>query len=160
MRKNEVIQLLNSEGWTKADAKRAIALIDFKTDPSEIVIRRAVSKFAGTELINRQRSQAVQKGLVIKKINEIKQYLIEIENLKKNTSISDPDLAKKLKQLSDKNIELQEANQKLKKDNKDLKNIVDAIRLKLTIEIKHLLEYNSVTEIKKSLVKLLNSTLG
>ncbi len=29
MKKNEAIKLLNSEGWTKADAQRALELINF-----------------------------------------------------------------------------------------------------------------------------------
>ncbi len=166
MKKNEAIKLLNSEGWTKADATRAIASINFDTNPDEITIRRTASQFAGNELFNRQRLQASQKGLVTKKTNEIQKYInqieelkLEIKKLKSDISISNPDLAKRLKELSDKNIELTKVNQQLQKDNKDLKNIVDAIRLKLTIETKHLLKLEN-SEIKKGLVKLLKSTLG
>jgi chromosome segregation ATPase len=55
--------------------------------------------------------------------------------------------------------ELTDANDQLKKDNKDLKNMIDAIRLKFTKEIKQLLSYED-SEIRKALVKLFKSTLG
>lgn len=156
--KNEAIKLLNSEGWTKADAQRAIESINFKTNPNEITIRLAASKFAGIELLNRQRLQAAQKRLVTQKNNEIQKYINQIKKLQPDTR-SNPDITKRLTELSDKNKELAKANKTLQKDNKDLKNIVDAIRLKLTIETKHLLQLKD-SEIKKSLVKLLNYTLG
>ncbi|WP_100899602.1 hypothetical protein [Nostoc flagelliforme] len=55
MNKSQSIKLLESEGWTKADAMRALEVIDFSTNPDEITIRRAISPFAGSELIKRQR---------------------------------------------------------------------------------------------------------
>ena len=168
MNKQEAIKLLNSEGWTKADAQRALKVIDFKTNQNidELTIRRAASQFAGSELIQRQRLQAAQKSLVTKKNQEIQNYILKIQELEKNqpspsdSSIINSDLQKQLeKVLKDRN-KLIEANNELKKDNKDLKNIVDAIRLKLTIETKHLLEVNHPKQIKQGLVKLLKSTLG
>ncbi|MEH2143030.1 hypothetical protein [Nostoc sp.] len=64
MNKSQSIKLLESEGWTKADAMRALEVIDFSGNADEITIRRAVSAFARTshviisaesyqELINR-----------------------------------------------------------------------------------------------------------
>ena len=52
MNKQEAIELLNHEGWTKADAQRALESINFKINPDvdELTIRRAASQFAGAEL--------------------------------------------------------------------------------------------------------------
>ena len=186
MNKTEAIQLLYGEGWTKEDAKRALKLVDFKTNSNvdEIIIRRAASKFAGSELIKRQRSQADQKRLVTIKSKQISEYKAQIQNLEKQ--IQEPEispssdskkqikeltdkntklikdntlLTEKNKELTSKNTKLTKANNFLKKDNKDLKNIVDEIKLKLAIEIKYLLQLEN-SEIKKGLFKLLKSTLG
>jgi hypothetical protein len=54
---------------------------------------------------------------------------------------------------------LTEANTQLKKDNKDLKNIVDQIRLRLARDTKELLEYED-NEIRKALIRLFRWTLG
>ena len=64
MNKQQAIELLNHEGWTKADAKRALELLDFRLNPNidELTIRRAASKFAGVELLNRQYLQRAQKA--------------------------------------------------------------------------------------------------
>ena len=70
MDKSEIIKLLQSEDWTKADALRAVESIDFSTNPDELSIRRKMSRqFIGSELIKRQREQATQKGLVTRKTN-------------------------------------------------------------------------------------------
>ena len=53
-----------------------------------------------------------------------------------------------------------EVNDDLKKDNKAMKNIVDEIRFKLTVEIKNILSLQDIRQIKAGLVKLLNSVLG
>ena len=71
MNKSEATQLLVREGWTKADALRALERVDFNQNPDELTIRRAISLFAGPELINRQRLQAAQKGMVTKRTKEI-----------------------------------------------------------------------------------------
>ncbi|HEY9833975.1 MAG TPA: hypothetical protein V6D26_25715, partial [Stenomitos sp.] len=63
------------------------------------------------------------------------------------------------KQLEKDKIELSQVNEELKKDNKDLKNIIDAIKLRLAIDVKSLLRYED-SEIRKALIKLFNSTLG
>ena len=77
MNKKEAIALLNDEGWTKADAKRALELLDFKLNPDvdELTIRRATSQFGGVQLYERQRLQAAQKGMVTKKNKEIQKYI-------------------------------------------------------------------------------------
>ncbi|MEM7593978.1 MAG: hypothetical protein AAF383_21140 [Cyanobacteria bacterium P01_A01_bin.83] len=166
MNKKEAIKLLNHEGWTKADAQRALVLIDFKsnTNIDELMVRRASSKFAGAELLNRQRLQAAQKALVTKRNKEIQEYIAQIEALTlKIGSSSDEnsaELEQEVKQLKDKIAKLILVNDDLKKDNKNLKNIVDEIRLKLTVEMKNLLKLKNILDIRKRLVELLKSTLG
>lgn len=72
MNRKEAIDLAHSEGWTKADAERALKELDFSQDISEGKIWITLSKFAGSELLKRQRLQAAQKGQVTKKDNQIK----------------------------------------------------------------------------------------
>ena len=164
MNKSEAITLLTREKWTKADAERALVKIDFSTNPDELTIRRAISSFAGSELLNRQRLQAAQKGLVTKKIKEIKaleQNIIQLkQEQKKPYSALDKDsLEVKVKALTAKNKELIAVNQELKKDNKNLKNIVDRIKLKLAIDTKKLLRSED-SELRKEIIKLFKWTLG
>ena len=107
MNKLDTIKILEREGWTKADAVRALEKIDFSNDPEELTIRRAISLFAGLELIKRQRLQAAQKGIVTKKVKEIEvkdKKSIELEN--------------NAKELFSQNDQLEKANVRLKKDNK------------------------------------------
>ena len=159
MNKKEAIELLNNESWTKADAKRALALLDFKLNPNvdELTIRRAASKFAGVQLYERQRLQAAQKGMVTKKNKEIKKYIIQIEELAANGGSKNHE---EIEKLTTKISKLMEVNDELKKDNKAMKNIVDEIRFKLTVEIKNILSSQDIRQIKAGLVKLLNSVLG
>lgn len=63
------------------------------------------------------------------------------------------------RQLDQKVETLSTANQQLKKDNKDLKNIVDAIRLRLARDTQELLKYED-SEIRKALIRLFRWTLG
>lgn len=64
-----------------------------------------------------------------------------------------------INELKNKITNLIEVNDVLKKDNKAMKNIVDEIRFKLTVEIKNILNLKD-SQIKQRLVKLLKSTLG
>ncbi|MEA5505057.1 hypothetical protein VB735_18480 [Halotia wernerae UHCC 0503] len=177
MNKSQVIKLFESEGWTKADAMRALEVIDFSLDPDEITIRRAISSFAGSELIKRQRLQAAQKSLVTKKTKEIElnkqEYTAKIEHLNNfqkqereryETIIQNLSGEKKLLEVQFQNINSQnndliKVNDQLKKDNKDLKNIIDGIKLQLTIDIKRLLQYED-SEIRQALIKMFKSILG
>jgi hypothetical protein len=165
--KLEAIELFATEGWTKADAERALKGVDFKTNPDELTIRKAVSHFAGSELENRQRLQAAQKTLVTKKGRELEKYRNSQKQgnngnfderikdlLSKNTN-----LETQVKELISNKTELIEANEKLKKDNKALKNLVDEIRLKLAINTKQLLKYPD-SEIRQALAKFFSWTLG
>lgn len=176
MNKLETIELLQSEGWTKADALRALEVINFSTNPDELIVRKVISSFAGAELNKRQRLQAAQKGMVTKKNKEIEQihqeYTIKIEQYKKTQqerekleaeiqilSSKKDALEAKLKTLTSQNNQLIAANEQIKKDNKELKNLLDQIKLKLAIETKKLLQYQD-SEIRKELVKLFKWTLG
>ncbi|MEH2072542.1 MAG: hypothetical protein V7K47_31070 [Nostoc sp.] len=177
MNKSQSIKLLESEGWTKADAIRALEVIDFSTNPDEITIRRAISPFTGSELIRRQRLQAAQKGLVTKKSNEIErnnqEYAAKVEQLKKYQkqqnekyetdikSLTDTNrvLEMKIKNITTQNHELMQVNDQLKKDNKALKNLIDEIKLKLAINTKKLLQYKD-SEIRQALIIMFKSTLG
>lgn len=157
MNRLEAIELLKSEGWTKADAIRALEVIDFKTNPDELTIRRAVSSFAGSELIKRQRLQAAQKAMVTKKTKEIeqkdKEYTAKIAQYEKQQPEAKHNiLEEQIQNLMTQNQELIEVNNQLKKDNKNLKNLVDAIKLRLAIDVKNLLRHKD-SEIRIALVK-------
>ena len=141
MKKSDATKLLVSEGWTKADAIRALSDIDFQTDPDELTIRRGISQFAGQELINRQRLQAAQKGIVTKRSKELSLTVDENKELQNKTNF-----------LNSKNNELAQVNEELQKDNKALKNIVDQIRLKLALDMKQLVRFED-SEIRKELIK-------
>jgi hypothetical protein len=166
VKKPEAIQLFVREGWTKADAERAIATIDFKADPSELTLRKAALLFAGSELSHRQRLQAAQKGLVTKKTNELEQYKKAYAH---RVSVPKPDLIEPpvnalaleeiIQALVAENKELLNVNDHLKKDNKALKNLVDEIRVKLAINTKQLLDYKD-SEIRQALTQFLSWTLG
>lgn len=166
MKKQEAIELLNQEGWTQADAKRALESVNFKTntDINELIVLRAASQFAGAELLNRQRLQAAQKGIVTRRNREIQEYIAQIEELTLKIGSSDDknsaELEQEVAQLKNKITKLIVANDVLQKDNRNLKNIVDEIRFKLTVEIKDLLNLKNIVEIRKRLIKLLKSTLG
>lgn len=159
MNKKEAIQLLCDKGWTKADAQRALEAVNNDLDLDEITIHHFASQFAGSELIKRQNLQRAQKALVTKKNKQIADYIFQIEKTQQQNNSSNPDLEVRIERLLKEKQELIKANDILKKDNKDLKNIVDAIKLKFTIETKHLLKLEN-SELKKGLVKLLKSTLG
>ena len=155
MKKKEAIDLLISENWTKADAERALEDLDFSQDPDELTVYKHISLFAGKELINRQRAQAAQKGMVTRKAKEI--------NLK---SFENQDLQNKTKILDSENINLAQTNQKLtqvkdqlEQDNRRLKNLVDAIRLRITIDGGKLLQYED-SEIRRALSKWFKGMQG
>lgn len=88
MNKSQAIKLLQHEGWTKADASRALESVDFSANPDELTIRRVTSPFAGPELSKRQNLQRAQKGLVKKKTDEMerrdKEHASKIEKHEKD----------------------------------------------------------------------------
>lgn len=159
MNKQEAIKLLNNEGWTKADAQRALNSIDFKlqNNVDELIVRRAASQFAGLALIERQKSQAVQKRFVTIKTKKIEELNSQITKLKYNHK-SAPE--KQTEKLLEENRELRKANKILQEDNKNLKNIVDKIKFRLAVEIKEVIQLNDIGQIKKRSYKLLKSVLG
>lgn len=148
MNRSEAIKLLEQEGWTKADAVRALEGMDFNQSHDELAIRRALSLFAGSELSKRQRLQAAQKGMVTKKAKEIEEKSQANDYLQSQIKIL----------VSEKN-ELVEANDQLKKDNKALKNLIDQIKLKIAIDVNNLMRYED-SEIRRALAKWFKSTQG
>lgn len=57
MKRTEAINLFVEDGWTKADAERALEGLDFSKDPDELTVYKYSSLFSGKELIARQRSR-------------------------------------------------------------------------------------------------------
>lgn len=155
MEKKKAIDLFIGAGWTKADVERALEGLDFSQDPDELTVYKYISLFAGKELINRQRSQAAQKGMVTKKVKEI--------NLKADEN---QELQNKARTLDSENNNLSQTNQKLtqvkdqlEQDNRRLKNLVDAIRLRITIDGGKLLQYED-SEIRRALSKWFKGMQG
>jgi len=146
--RSEATKLLEKEGWTRADAIRALEGVDFGQDPDELAVRRAISLFSGPELSKRQRLQAAQKGMVTKKAKEI-------EGKEKLNS----QLQSQVKVLASEKDELAESNDLLKKDNKALKNLIDQIKLKIAIDVKNLMRYED-SELRRALAKWFKSTQG
>jgi hypothetical protein len=99
------------------------------------------SLFSGKELIARQRSQAAQKGMVTKKVKEIDLKVAENTNLQNKTK------------------ELTQVKDELEKENRYWKNIVDKIRLSMTIDGGKLLKLED-SEIRKALAKWLKGIQG
>lgn len=159
MKQSEVIKILEKEKWTRADALRAIDSIDFDTDPDELTIYRSIVLFAGSELNERQRKQAAQKGMVTKKNNALdsqkQQFSIVIEKFGEQKQ----ELDKKLKDADVEREKLIEINNLLKQDNKYLKNLIDAIRLELTQNLYVILKSKN-SDIRQAVAKLIKSTLG
>lgn len=77
--KKEAIEFAKQFNWTGKDAERAFADIDLK-EADEQALLIALVKFAGTELLERQRLQAAQKGQVTKKVKYIKEIEIDFAN--------------------------------------------------------------------------------
>ena len=63
-------------GWTKADGERAFQGCDFPLEHVDAL--NQLVKFAGPELLNRQRLQGAQKAQVTRKKNEIQQLEQEL----------------------------------------------------------------------------------
>lgn len=95
---------------------------------------------------------------------ERKKHLLEaeqktLESQVQSLSAHNQALESKVQTLTTQKDELSEANTQLKKENKDLKNIVDQIRLRLARDTKLLLQYED-SEIRKALIRLFRWTLG
>lgn len=155
MRKSEAVKMLVSEGWSRADAHRALSSIDDQIDHEELEIRRISSQFAGNELRNRQYLQAAQKGVVTRRTRELKEKSKEIANLDSQTQ----NLKGENKKLTETNQVLTQVNDELKRDNKALKNMIDAIRLRLTIDVESLLKFED-SEIRKALASWFKTLQG
>jgi hypothetical protein len=153
--KSAAIKLLVGDGWTKADADRALAGLDFGLDPNEAAIWRAASAFAGPELKTRQRLQAAQKGLVTRRTSELELKDQENEFLEGKAKA----LALENNELAQEKTELVEVNDRLKTDNKALKNLLDSIKLRLAIDVRQLMNYKD-SEIRQALAKWYKSSQG
>lgn len=94
-----------------------------------------------------------------KRKKQLEQERVALEAQVQSLSSTNNALASKVQVLTTQNDELIEANTELKKDNKDLKNIVDQIRLRLARDTKLLLQYED-SEIRKALIRLFSWTLG
>jgi FtsZ-binding cell division protein ZapB len=68
-------------------------------------------------------------------------------------------LVSQVQVLTTQNDELTIANTQLKKENRDLKNIVDQIKLRLARDTKALLQYEN-SELRKAVIRLFRWTLG
>jgi len=77
--KKEAITFAKKFNWTAADAERAFNHLDFK-NADEQALLLALVNFAGSQLYERQRLQAAQKGQVTKKTNYIKEIETEFAN--------------------------------------------------------------------------------
>ena len=72
----QAIEYAKQLNWTGADAQRAYEALNLKeADEQDLLL--ALVKFAGSELAERQRLQAAQKGQVTKKSNYIKQIELD-----------------------------------------------------------------------------------
>lgn len=171
--KKEAINLLKEQGWTKADAERALANFDFNTNLDQLSILQAATEFSGVELYNRQRLQAAQKGLVTRKQKELTEkeakihdLVKQIIDLKENAPSAEfIQLQAKLQALESDRDEilaskdkLKKVNEQLIKDNRDLRNIVDHIKLKLARDMKSLMRYED-SEIRRAVIRLFKQTL-
>jgi hypothetical protein len=77
--KTEAITFAKKFNWTAADAERAFDGLDFK-EADEQALLLALVNFAGSQLYERQRQQAAQKGQVTKKTNYIKKIETDFAN--------------------------------------------------------------------------------
>lgn len=180
MIKKEAIAFLREQGWTKADAERALDDLDSSADLDHLSILRVSCQFAGAELINRQRLQAAQKAQVTRKQKELTEkeekihHLVkQIINLEENPSSEElAELQAQLKVLeSDRDVllaskdemekqtdELKKVNDSLMKDNRQLRNLLDQIRLQVAQEMKSLLRYQD-SEIRRAVIRLFQKTV-
>lgn len=99
-------------------------------------------------------------------LEKIEAANLTLENRRKLLESQQNQLIAEVKSLSDEKNSLiskvdtlTEVNTELKKDNKNLKNLVDQIRLRLASDTKALLEYED-SEIRKAVIRLFRWTLG
>ncbi len=79
MTKKDFIDFAHSFGWTKKDAERALAVVtDPQTLKTELDMLRALARFAGGELADRQRLQAAQKGQATRNRNAREQLEVKV----------------------------------------------------------------------------------
>ena len=173
-----------SESLSKAECETLIDRLQNETSFVKLVeayvekntsLAKNNATFGGARSRAERRSQKLQEELKelessIEGLESTNQALaqrkqkLESDRLKLRADIQEiaaqnQGLEQKVTRLNVLTDELTGANDVLKKDNKALKNQIDAIRLRLAQEVKHLLNYDN-SEIRKALVKFLKSTLG
>jgi chromosome segregation ATPase len=105
-----------------------------------------------TDLEQKKVALAAQKQQLEKDAKLLEQQVATLQTRSQN-------LEQQVQALGAEKQELAKANHELQKDNKRLKNIVDAIRLKFSKDVDQLLKYED-SEIRVMLAKLYRSTLG
>jgi predicted nuclease with TOPRIM domain len=149
---------------TKPSTSKVVASFIAKTQELSRNNRSLGLRRKGAE--DKVRSLQKEHERLVKEVSEIEDLnksLLERKNRlmeeKQRIQADNQRLAGGIRTLTTQNDELVGANEKLKKDNKDLKNIVDQIRLRLARDTKTLLEYED-SEIRKALIRILRWTLG
>ncbi|MBW4514076.1 MAG: hypothetical protein KME11_02485 [Timaviella obliquedivisa GSE-PSE-MK23-08B] len=173
-----------SDPLTAQECESILQMLD-----SEVAAAKLIKSFAqkNSELGDSSRSLGLRRSQAERKLESVKTEYRELEISIKNIEASKTTLESKKQQLeqekktlesqiqglSSENLELEirvghltsnnnellEANDELKKDNKSLKNVVDAIRLRLARDTNELLKYED-NELRKALIKLFKWTLG
>lgn len=130
-------------GSLRSNAERNLQKLQFDYQQLETQVAQMEKNKADLE--NRRDNITVETRALVSKIERL-------ESEKRH-------LDSRVQTLVTQKEELSGANVQLKKDNKDLKNTVDQIRLQLARNIKALLQYED-NEIKKAMIRLLGWTLG
>lgn len=123
-----------------------------------------------SQILITQNNQLAEANLKLQQKNEdlkkIEQANLNLENRKRLLEAEQQKLQAEVQgllsektSLTSKVENLTEVNTELKKDNKNLKNLVDQIRLRLASDTKALLEYED-SEIRKAVIRLFRWTLG
>ncbi|SRR5579883_1826995 len=173
-----------SQSLAKEECERLLSLL--KSEPSAV---RLIESFteknsslgSKNAYYSRMRSQAENKLISLQaEYHALQQSIKSLEEantalearkkqLEQNREKLDADIQRlsyensnlglKIKNLTSEKDELAEVNEHLKKDNKLLKNIVDALKLKLAIDVKKLLQYKD-NEIRQALAKWFKGIQG
>jgi DNA repair exonuclease SbcCD ATPase subunit len=173
-----------SQPLTKEECERLIKLLE--SEPSAVKLVDSYASKNSTLGHNnssyaRARNQAERKFEALqteylqleKSIESIELAKINLENKKKlleeeqrklkdevgNLTSNNQLLVSKVQTLTTQNDEIADANAKLMKENRDLNNIVNQIKLRLARDTKALLQYED-NEIRKALIRLFRWTLG
>ena len=135
------------------------SLLTKKTSELESLVQKHQAAIEQRDLQIELLNQQVKGGDDPSQSREIElmkqQYLVVLEQ--RDHQIEQ--LSKQAKEIETDNKSLTKVNGELKQDNKRLKNIVDAIRLRLAQEMKGILKYED-SELRQAIAKLFKSTQG